>query len=64
MNPLLETMPPDELRAIKRQLGAKTHREMGELIGVSHSSVYGWSRGNAIPRPMAMLLRLLAKEGA
>ena len=53
-------MAPDELRRAMRTLGYRTQNELASAIGVSRSSVSLWLEGNVgVPRPVAMLLRML-----
>jgi DNA-binding transcriptional regulator YiaG len=62
MNGLLATMHPAELIGIMREIGCRSDSEMARKIGVSRCTVYLWRRGGAIPRPTAMLLRILARQ--
>jgi len=56
----LASMAPDELRSAMRTLGYKTQSELAEAIGVSRSAVSLWLEGKVgVPRPVAMLLRML-----
>lgn len=56
----LATMSPDELGTAMRQLGYRTQAQLAEAIGVSRSSVSLWLDGKVgVPRPVAMLIRLL-----
>jgi transcriptional regulator with XRE-family HTH domain len=58
--PLLATMPPDELRSAMRTLGYRTQNDLAAAIGVSRSAVSLWLEGKVgVPRPVAMLLRML-----
>ena len=53
-------MPPDELKAAMLKLGYRTQNELAEAIGVSRSSVSLWLDGKVgVPRPVAMLIRML-----
>ena len=57
---LLATMPPEELRAAMRTLGYRTQGDLAAAIGVSRSAVSLWVEGKVgVPRPVAMLLRML-----
>jgi transcriptional regulator with XRE-family HTH domain len=57
---LLARMEPDELRSVMRKLGCRTQQSLGDRIGVVRSTVGGWLCGKcAVPRHIAMLLRLL-----
>jgi len=59
-DPRLASMAPDELRAAMRTLGYKTQNELAAGIGVSRSAVSLWLDGKVgVPRPVAMLLRML-----
>ena len=59
-DPLLASMPPEELRRAMRTLGYKTQNDLAEAIGVSRSAVSLWLEGKVgVPRPVAMLLRML-----
>jgi transcriptional regulator with XRE-family HTH domain len=59
-DPMLASMPPDELRAAMRALGYRTQNELAEAIGVSRSAVSLWLEGRVgVPRPVGMLLRML-----
>ncbi|WP_246167292.1 helix-turn-helix domain-containing protein [Sphingomonas piscis] len=56
----LASMAPDELRSAMRTLGYKTQSELATAIGVSRSAVSLWLEGKVgVPRPVAMLLRML-----
>ena len=56
----LASMAPDELRSAMRTLGYKTQNELASAIGVSRSAVSLWLEGKVgVPRPVAMLLRML-----
>ena len=58
-NPLA-SMSPDELRTSMRALGYRTHADLAGAIGVSRSSISLWMEGKVgVPRPVAMLLRML-----
>lgn len=53
-------MSPDELRHHMRALGYKTQSDLAGAIGVSRSAVSLWLEGKVgVPRPVAMLLRIL-----
>ncbi len=53
-------MDPTELRAAMRTLGYKTQSDVADAIGVSRSAVSLWLDGKVgVPRPVAMLLRML-----
>jgi len=57
---LLASMSPDELRAHMRKLGYRTQSDLAAAIGVSRSAVSLWLEGKVgVPRPIAMLLRML-----
>ena len=59
-DPRLASMSPDELRTHMRALGYRTQAELAEAIGVSRSAVSLWLEGKVgVPRPVAMLLRML-----
>jgi transcriptional regulator with XRE-family HTH domain len=59
-DPLLASMSPDELRAAMRALGYRTQNDLAGAIGVSRSAVSLWLEGKVgVPRPVAMLLRML-----
>ena len=59
-DPLLTSMPPEELRAAMRTLGYQTQGDLAAAIGVSRSTVSLWLEGRVgVPRPVAMLLRML-----
>ena len=59
-DPRLASMNPDELRTHMRALGYRTQAELAEAIGVSRSAVSLWLEGKVgVPRPVAMLLRML-----
>ena len=58
---LLASMAPDELGRLMRLLGYRTQADMARAIGVSRSAVSLWLEGKVgVPRPVAMLLRMLA----
>ena len=60
---LLASMSPDEVRASMRALGYRTQNELASAIGVSRSAVSLWLEGKVgVPRPVAMLLRMLGYE--
>ena len=53
-------MPPEELKAAMRKLGYRTQNDLAEAIGVSRSSISLWLDGKVgVPRPVAMLIRML-----
>ena len=57
---LLASMSPDELGRLMRLLGYRTQADMARAIGVSRSSISLWMEGKVgVPRPVAMLLRML-----
>ena len=57
---LKASMPPEELRAAMRTLGYRTQNDLAQAIGVSRSAVSLWLEGKVgVPRPVAMLLRML-----
>jgi transcriptional regulator with XRE-family HTH domain len=59
-NPSLASMAPDELRGHMRALGYRTQADLATAIGVSRSAVSLWLEGKVgVPRPVAMLLRML-----
>ena len=59
-DPRLASMDPSELRAAMRTLGYKTQADVADAIGVSRSAVSLWLDGKVgVPRPVAMLLRML-----
>ncbi len=59
-DPRLASMSPDELKAAMRTLGYKTQADLAGAIGVSRSAVSLWLEGKVgVPRPVAMLLRML-----
>ncbi|HST37597.1 MAG TPA: helix-turn-helix domain-containing protein [Allosphingosinicella sp.] len=59
-DPRLASMSPEELRAAMRTLGYKTQSDLADAIGVSRSAVSLWLEGRVgVPRPVAMLLRML-----
>jgi transcriptional regulator with XRE-family HTH domain len=56
----LASMSPDALKSAMRALGYKTQSELADAIGVSRSAVSLWLEGKVgVPRPVAMLLRML-----
>ena len=60
-DPRLASMSPDELARLMRLLGYRTQADMARGIGVSRSAVSLWLEGKVgVPRPVAMLLRMLA----
>jgi plasmid maintenance system antidote protein VapI len=57
---LRASMPPEELRRAMHVLGYRTQNELAAAIGVSRSAVSLWLEGKiGVPRPVAMLLRML-----
>lgn len=59
-DPRLASMSPDELKRSMRTLGYRTQSELANAIGVSRSAVSLWLEGKVgVPRPVAMLLRML-----
>ncbi|WP_246450538.1 helix-turn-helix domain-containing protein [Sphingomonas rhizophila] len=57
---MLASMAPEELRNLMRKLGYKTQADLAAAIGVSRSAVSLWLEGKVgVPRPVAMLLRML-----
>ena len=57
---MLASMAPDELRTAMRSLGYRTQYDLAQAIGVSRSAVSLWLEGKVgVPRPVAMLLRML-----
>jgi transcriptional regulator with XRE-family HTH domain len=53
-------MSPEELRRAMRTLGFQTQNDLAGAIGVSRSAVSLWLEGKVgVPRPVAMLLRML-----
>ena len=57
---MLASMSPDELRRSMRTLGYRTQSDLATAIGVSRSAVSLWLEGKVgVPRPVAMLLRML-----
>ncbi len=58
---LKASMAPEELRRHMRALGYRTQADLAAAIGVSRSAVSLWLEGKVgVPRPVAMLLRMLA----
>lgn len=58
------TMTPDELKAIQSRLGM-TNRELADALGRCESTIVKLRAGqHAVPKVMAMALRLLALEKA
>ena len=56
----LAAMSPEELRSAMRALGYRTQNDLANAIGVSRSAVSLWLEGKVgVPRPVAMLLRML-----
>lgn len=61
-DPRLASMSPDELKSSMRTLGYRTQGELAGAIGVSRSTVSLWLEGRVgVPRPVAMLLRMLVQ---
>ena len=59
-DPRLASMSPDELKTLMRALGYRTQSDLANAIGVSRSAVSLWLEGKVgVPRPIAMLLRML-----
>jgi transcriptional regulator with XRE-family HTH domain len=59
-DPRLASMSPDELKTAMRTLGYRTQGDLAGAIGVSRSTVSLWLEGKVgVPRPVAMLLRML-----
>ena len=59
-DPRLASMAPEELRTAMRTLGYRTQGDLAGAIGVSRSTVSLWLEGKVgVPRPVAMLLRML-----
>ena len=57
---MLASMSPDQLRAAIGTSGYRTHNDLGNPIGVSRRAVSLWLEGKVgVPRPVAMLLRML-----
>ena len=57
---MLASMAPEELRGAMRTLGYRTQSDLANAIGVSRSAVSLWLEGKVgVPRPVAMLLRML-----
>ena len=57
---MLASMSPEELRSAMRTLGYRTQNDLANAIGVSRSAVSLWLEGKVgVPRPVAMLLRML-----
>jgi transcriptional regulator with XRE-family HTH domain len=57
---LTASMSPEEVRTAMRTLGYRTQNDLAEAIGVSRSAVSLWLDGKVgVPRPVAMLLRML-----
>ena len=57
---MLASMAPEELRSAMRTLGYRTQSDLASAIGVSRSAVSLWLEGKVgVPRPVAMLLRML-----
>jgi transcriptional regulator with XRE-family HTH domain len=59
-DPRLASMSPGELRQAMRTLGYRTQADLAAAIGVSRPAVSLWLDGKVgVPRPVAMLLRML-----
>ena len=59
-DPRLASMAPEELKSLMRALGYRTQSDLANAIGVSRSAVSLWLEGKVgVPRPIAMLLRML-----
>jgi predicted transcriptional regulator len=59
-DPRLASMSPEELRRAMRTLGYRTQADLANAIGVSRPAVSLWLDGKVgVPRPVAMLLRML-----
>ncbi len=59
-DPRLASMAPNELKSAMRVLGYRTQNDLAQAIGVSRSAVSLWLEGKVgVPRPVAMLLRML-----
>ena len=59
-DPRLASMSPEELRQAMRTLGYRTQADLANGIGVSRPAVSLWLDGKVgVPRPVAMLLRML-----
>jgi transcriptional regulator with XRE-family HTH domain len=59
-DPRLASMSPAELKSAMRTLGYETQTDIANAIGVSRSTVSLWLDGKVgVPRPVAMLLRML-----
>ena len=57
---MLALMAPEEVRRAMRTLGYRTQSDLANAIGVSRSAVSLWLEGKVgVPRPVAMLLRML-----
>ena len=55
-------MSPEELKQAMRTLGYRTQADLAAAIGVSRPAVSLWLDGKVgVPRPVAMLLRMLLK---
>ena len=58
-----EPMLVEEFHRSMRKMGAYSHRQMGDLIGVDRSTISIWLlKKKPIPKPVAMLLRLMVME--
>ena len=59
-DPRLASMSPGELRQAMQTLGYRTQADLAAAIGVSRPAVSLWLDGKVgVPRPVAMLLRML-----
>ena len=59
-DPRLASMSPGELRRAMQTLGYRTQADLAAAIGVSRPAVSLWLDGKVgVPRPVAMLLRML-----
>jgi predicted transcriptional regulator len=59
-DPRLASMSPEELRRAMQTLGYRTQADLANAIGVSRPAVSLWLDGKVgVPRPVAMLLRML-----
>ncbi len=62
-DPLLGSMPPQELRDTMKELGLGTQSALANAIGVNRSTVSLWLEGRiGVPRPVAKLLRLMHEQ--
>ena len=59
-DPRLASMSPEELKRAMQTLGYRTQSDLAAAIGVSRPAVSLWLDGKVgVPRPIAMLLRML-----